>query len=152
MPCSRRPIISMLRRNFSGKYIKKAHRMFKSLAVAVLFTVTVPSASAIYKCGSTYSQTPCSPDAKEIEIHSGQASGSSPTPKTSQGQIEQNIKLCERALREIPDWKDRETLKISPIKRALTTMNVDIKGQKRDVTPYISNHYCPVKTRTKSIG
>lgn len=113
--------------------------MFKSLVVAIFCAAIVPLASAVYRCGNTYSQTPCAPDAKEIEIHSGQASGPSPTPKTSQAQIEQNIKLCERALREIPDWKDRETLKISPVKRALTTMNVDIKGQKREVIPYVSN-------------
>lgn len=119
----------MLRRKFSGKYTKKVHRMFKSLVVAILFTVTAPLASAVYKCGSTYSQTPCSPDAKEIEIHSGRASGSSPTPKTSLGQIEQNIKLCERALREIPDWKDRETLKISHIKRRRLTERSRLSGR-----------------------
>lgn len=113
--------------------------MLKSSLVAIFCAITSPLACAVYKCGSNYSQTPCSPDAKKIEIQSEQPSGSSPTPKTSPAQIEQNIKLCERALREIPGWKDRESLKISTIKRALSTMNVDIKGQKREVIPYVSS-------------
>lgn len=102
----------------------------------ILLMALAQVSHAVYKCGNTYSQTPCAPDAKKLEVDSAPMSGNRNAPKASPEKIEQNIKLCERALREIPEWKDRESLKVSPVKRLPKTMTVDIKGQKREVVLY----------------
>lgn len=113
--------------------------MLKQFLMFVFLTSAVQLAHAVYKCGNTYSQTPCATDARKIELQSEQISGNSVAPNTSPAQIEQNMKLCERALREVPNWKDRESLKLSPIKRLPKTMVAEIKGQKREVILYTSN-------------
>jgi len=113
--------------------------MLRPLFSFILLTAVAQGTYAAYKCGNTYSQTPCAPDAKKLEIHSTPMSGDRDAPKTSAERIEQNIKLCDRALREVPDWKDRESLKVSPVKRLPKTMVVDIKGQKREVVLYTSS-------------
>lgn len=105
----------------------------------ILLMALAQVSHAVYKCGNTYSQTQCAPDAKKLEVDSAPISGNRNAPRTSPEKIEQNIKLCERALREIPEWKDRESLKISPIKRLPKTMAVDINGQKREVVLYTAH-------------
>ena len=120
------------------KFIRKRN-MWKSFFISTLLAVTAQSTHAVFKCGNTYSQTPCASDAIKLGIDSTPNSTSSLAPNTSPEQVEKNIKLCERALREVPSWKDRDSLKISPIKRLPKTMVVQIKSQKREAILYVSS-------------
>lgn len=113
--------------------------MFRQFFSFMLLSVAVQSSHAAYKCGNTYSQTPCGPDAQKFEIQTPTKGGDSPAPQTLAEQIDRNTKLCERALREVPSWKDKESLKIAPIKRLPKTMVVSIDGQKREVILYASS-------------
>ncbi len=94
---------------------------------------------AVYKCGSTYSQTPCGENAKVIQIR--------PSMEVSDGQklkdiplnIEKlNIEYCQERLKIGSPWKDRDSLKFSPTIRSKSSAFVKINGKQTEVVPYIT--------------
>lgn len=108
--------------------------------IAILLLVPSLPALAVYKCGNTYSQTPCAADAKKLEIQGSVQS----RPPIKLDPIEpakerQNADQCEKALRTIPSWKDRDSLKVGPIVRASTSMSKSIGGVPSQVVAYITS-------------
>lgn len=112
--------------------------MRKTLVVLTLIGSAFP-AMAVYKCGNTYSQTPCAADAKKLEISESLQSSSGVKLRAVAPEKERaNIEICEKALRTIPAWKDRESLKIGTIRRGLSSMNTNINGVATEVVPYVT--------------
>ena len=91
-------------------------RIFRTLFLAVIGTTAIStSAQSIYKCGSTFSDQPCGPDAKQI--------GKAPTAALrlpadippSADRIAANLATCDRTTRA--SMKDPDAAKIRPIGR-----------------------------------
>lgn len=84
----------------------------KSLAIAVAFSLLVLSplqAQQLYKCGNTYSQTPCAPDATPKRGLSGGASASASSDKPS------GYALCSAQAITRIDSPEPETAQVSPV-------------------------------------
>lgn len=110
----------------------------KQLLLLIFSLFLAQESYAVYRCGNTYSQTPCGPEAKKLNVQSTPANEGRAVPETSSERVEENIKLCEQMLREVPSWKDRESLRVTPVNRLPRTMVVDINGRKREVISYTS--------------
>lgn len=76
-------------------------------AVALLAHMGVVSAQQMYKCGSTYSQTPCGPDAAPKTLSSGAAPDSPPGFS--------GYALCAAAARKFHGGPEPESARIQPI-------------------------------------
>lgn len=107
------------------------------LAVCLTVMGATAGAQTMYKCGTTFSQTPCAPDAKEVRAAGvPQPVVAPPLPAaTPQREAELAVK-CHLALRDIPAWKDRESLRIEPPSRGREAVVRDINGVRRPVIPY----------------
>ncbi len=90
----------------------------------------------MYRCGSTFSQQPCGPDATEIKGHGG------PQPSMPQGpgepeKVARMKALCREMLIQAPSWKDRDSLKIGEIRRGKADVKT-IDGAPQVVRLYLT--------------
>ena len=76
-------------------------------AVALITHMGAVSAQQMYKCGSTYSQTPCGPDAAPRPMSSGAAPDSPPGLS--------GYKLCAAAARKYYSAPEPESARIQPM-------------------------------------
>lgn len=95
-------------------------------------------AQKLYRCGSTFSQTPCGADAQEIKA----AGVPQPIPQPALGSLTPERyaevrAMCERGIREQPAWKDPDSVKIRSIVRGTRTIAVTFEsGRRRAVAPW----------------
>lgn len=83
------------------------------LAGAAVFS-TGAHAQGVYRCGNTFSERPCGPDAKQIMAPPMKETLRADTPPSADV-IAANLALCERVTRA--KMKDPESAKITPIGR-----------------------------------
>jgi len=89
---------------------------FRTLFVAALGATTIAaSAQSIYKCGNTFSELPCGPDAKQIGKPAPSEARLLPDKPPSEDRIAANLALCERTVRT--SLKDPGAAKIEPLGR-----------------------------------
>lgn len=95
-------------------------------------------AQKLYRCGSTFSQTPCGADAQEIKA----AGVPQPIPQPLMGQLpperySEVRAMCEQGIREQPAWKDPDSVKIRSIVRGTRIIAVTFEsGRRRAVAPW----------------
>ena len=82
------------------------------IAIGLALVAGAASAQHLYRCGSTFSQTPCGPDAKQVSAAVPQPSG--PVDPEVRVKIEDD---CRRWIVGVPQWKDRESVRIGTIYR-----------------------------------
>jgi hypothetical protein len=95
------------------------------------------SAQTLYRCGNTFSQTPCGEGAREVRA----AGVAQPVvaPPLAPIDVKRETDLaaqCLYAIRSIPAWKDRESLKISRPERATAGVARDVNGRRIAVVPW----------------
>lgn len=93
-----------------------------ALAVTMLFLVACANAQGVYRCGNTFSETPCGPDAKVL-IAPPAAPAKLERPADippSAEKIEANKAVCEKKTREA--MKDPESTKIKSVSRGGTAL------------------------------
>jgi hypothetical protein len=84
----------------------------------VLFTLAIASAmparaQQMYRCGNAFSQTPCGPNAAVIKS-AGVPQPAGPVDPETKAAIEAD---CRQWIRNVPLWKDRESVRIGSIYR-----------------------------------
>ena len=107
---------------------------------AIAFLVLVAHsahAQKMYRCGNTYSQTPCGAEAQEVKAAGvPQPIPTSTLPELSPGRHEEVRAMCERGIRMRPAWKDPDSVKISAIQRAKRTEVVTLAGKRQEIAPW----------------
>lgn len=106
---------------------------------AVILLIIVFSSNAshaqVYKCGNSFSQTPCSNEAKQL---SGITSKPS-EPNNQHKARTENIKAeCDRWIRSLPGWKDPDSVKHDGIFRGKQEVR-NIHGTPLIVVPYYAS-------------
>lgn len=86
------------------------------IALAFVLATGTAGAQQFYRCGSTFSQQPCGPDAKVVPS-AGVAQPAAPVTPEKRAAIEAD---CRTWITRVPAWKDRDSLKIGPISRGDT--------------------------------
>ncbi|AVQ83806.1 hypothetical protein [Variovorax sp. PMC12] len=109
------------------------------LLLGGLASVAVAGASAqtLYRCGNTFSQTPCGEGAREVRA-SGVAQPVVPPPLAPIDKKRETdlAARCIHAIRTIPSWKDRDSLKIAVPERATAGVARDVEGRRIAVVPW----------------
>lgn len=110
----------------------------KSLCAAILIAAcTHAAAQTMYRCGNTYSQSPCGADASELKAAGvPQPIATSALEPLSPDRHEQVKATCEHGIRTRPSWKDRETLKIGEIRRGKRSEVVTLNGKRQSIVPW----------------
>ncbi|MCS4509148.1 hypothetical protein [Xylophilus ampelinus] len=102
-------------------------------------------AQTMYKCGNTYSQNPCDSAAREYKLPGAKAppatasaiASGKPLSPADESKVEALKARCADALRTVPMWKDRDTIKMGSINRGTETRSVVLSnGSFRQVVPY----------------
>lgn len=78
-----------------------------ALVLAITGHADLASAQQMYKCGNTFSQTPCAPDAVAKPVQS------SPVPDAAAGVA--GYELCAAAARKMVNSPEPETARIQPV-------------------------------------
>lgn len=94
-------------------------------------------AQTMYRCGNNFSQTPCGDGAREVRA-AGVAQPVVAPPLAPIDRVRETdlAARCLHAIRTIPSWKDRESLKISRPERAAAGVARDIDGRRIAVVPW----------------
>lgn len=96
-------------------------------------------AHAAYKCGNTYSQTPCGENAKIIDIRPSLEVSDGQELKNIPSNIEKiNMEYCQERLRIGEPWKDRDSLKFGSMIRSPKSAFVKINNKQTEVVLYIT--------------
>jgi hypothetical protein len=115
--------------------------------LALLIAAGAAGAQTMYRCGSTYSQAPCGPDAQQIGARPKAAPNPAPVsaaagPKKVLDTIpEDPVKAeamraqCREWITRVPAWKDRDSVKVGEIKRAGLAMR-EVAGREQRVRAY----------------
>ncbi len=95
-------------------------------------------AQKLYRCGSTFSQTPCGADAQEIKAAGVPQPIPQPALESLAPERYAEVRaMCERGIREQPAWKDPDSVKIRSIVRGARTIAVTFEsGRRRAVAPW----------------
>lgn len=104
------------------------------VATITLLLAGACSAQSMYRCGNTFSQNPCGPDAKEVAIK-GVPQPVVQTPADPE-KAEKIKAACLRWVTEVPFWKDRDSIKFSKFTVAALTQET-LNGVTQTVRPYI---------------
>lgn len=102
------------------------------LSLLFFFCAATALAQQMYKCGNTFSQTPCAADAQVL---------GKPAPVDKPASEETKTKMyaaCEVALRDNPGWKDATSVRVESIVRAKVAQR-EILGQQTQVRQYLGN-------------
>lgn len=117
----------------------------KLLALALTFDVVIAAMCALpatalsqqmYRCGNTFSQQPCGPEATTIKSH-GVLQPSVATGPENAEKVARMKDLCREMLIRVPDWKDRDSLKIGEIYRGQAEVRT-INGSAQVVRLYVT--------------
>lgn len=104
-----------------------------TVATLLLIPVCV-GAQTIYRCGNTFSKTPCGVGASEFAVVQDDAPKVAPV-KVDPIKVDAMKAECLSMIRNRPQWKDRDSLKISnPLRMPSETRQVD--GASVSVIPY----------------
>lgn len=94
-------------------------------------------AQTMYRCGSTFSQTPCGEGAREVRAAGVAQPVVAPPLAPIDGVRETDLAArCVHAIGSIPSWKDRESLKVSRPERATAGGVRDVDGRRLAVVPW----------------
>jgi hypothetical protein len=93
-------------------------------------------AQQMYRCGSTFSQQPCGPDATVIK-NQGMLQPSIPQGPGEAEKVTRMKALCREMLIRAPSWKDRDSLKVSEIYRGKADVRT-IDGMPQVVRLYVT--------------
>jgi hypothetical protein len=110
-----------LRRNYRPEtFVTNMSLPFRERVCPLLAALCIWPASALtqqmYRCGNTFSQQPCGPDATAIKSQ-GVLQPPAPDVHGHGEKVERMKALCREALIRVPAWKDRDSLKIGPVHR-----------------------------------
>lgn len=106
-----------------------------TVAVAVGSTsISSVNSQTMYRCGSTFSQTPCGEDAKSHKVFSSGAAESGFQQRVAKIKAE-----CEQWIRRIPQWKDSDSVKLEDgITRGKHELR-KVDGAPQIVVPYYAS-------------
>lgn len=92
--------------------------MRKFLAVIAFGGMLFPAqAQHFYRCGNLVSQTPCGEDAKPVSSYRGFAAAGKGDARDRTTNM---TAACTEWLRNMPSWKDRDSVKIQSVQRIKT--------------------------------
>jgi hypothetical protein len=112
-------------------------RFISLLGFAIVPLFSQPTgAQQMYRCGSTFSQQPCGPEATVIKNH-GVLQPSIPQGPGEAEKVARMKNLCREMLIRVPSWKDRDSLKIGEIYRGKADVRT-IDGAPQIVRLYIT--------------
>lgn len=94
-------------------------------------------AQTMYRCGSTFSQTPCGEGAREVRAPGvAQPVVAPPLALIDAAREGELAAICMDAIRMLPAWKDRDSLKIARPQRAAAGTARDVNGRRMAVVPW----------------
>lgn len=109
------------------------------LGIASLGHAPPSDAQTMYRCGSTFSQTPCGTDAKEVRAAGvGQPVIVPPVPPIDEARRATLARICTEVIKTIPAWKDRDSLRITPPTRSEVGVVREVGGRRIPVIPWDS--------------
>jgi hypothetical protein len=111
--------------------------LFLSFGVWLAASASGAAAQTLYRCGNTFSQTPCGDGAREVRAAGVAQPVVAPPLGPIDGVRETDLAArCVHAIRSIPSWKDRESLKVSRPERAAAGVARDVNGRRIAVVPW----------------
>lgn len=91
----------------------------------------------MYRCGSTFSQTPCGDGAREVRNAGvGQPVVPPPLEPIDAAREATLATMCMAAIRSVPAWKDRDSLKIERPQRGAAGVAREVNGRRMAVVPW----------------
>jgi len=109
---------------------------YKLLVIMATLTFThIGFAQVMYRCGNTFSQTQCAPDAKVIAA-AGVAQPIKQSPADPE-RVEKMKEECRHWIIAAPSWKDKDSVKIGTFTVAKLEYK-SVEGVNRLVRPYIA--------------
>lgn len=100
----------------------------------IIFALQSAHAEKLYRCGNTFSQVPCGPNEKEVRARSDVLADSAPG---GADRAEAMKAACVDWIRNVPAWKDRESVKISGLRRGRFLVH-SIDGEPTMVVTYLA--------------
>jgi len=104
---------------------------------AALFLCSPAWGQTLYRCGNTFSQTPCGSEAKEVRAAGvAQPVVAPPLAPLTEARRSALQAVCIEAIRSIPGWKDRDSLRIAAPERGASGVARDVDGRRIAVVPW----------------